>query len=71
MHLTAITTIIHNGTTYKPGATVPDVSDADAQVLIAAGHAVESDEAPAKPTKATKPAKAEAPADTGAEGDGN
>lgn len=75
MHLKAITTIIHNGVTYKPGATVPDVSDADAKVLIAGGHAVEADEAPAESDQASvkhaKPAKAEKAAAAGGEGDGN
>lgn len=75
MHLKAITTIIHDGVTYKPGATVPDVSEADAKVLIAGGHAVEQDEVAAEPTEApakpAKPAKAEKAAATGGESDGN
>lgn len=68
MHLKAINTIIHNGTTFKPGSVIPDVSETDALVLINGGFAVESDEAPAKPAaaigKTTKTAKAaaEAPA---------
>lgn len=78
MHLKAINTIIHDGSTYKPGATIADVSEADAQVLIAGGFAVASDEAPAKPAKgkASKaPAPAEEPAaaaaEAGTESDGN
>lgn len=85
MHLKAINTIIHDGSTYKPGAIIADVSEADAKVLIAGGFAVESDEAPAKPAKgkASKAEKAPAPADepadepaaaaaeAGAESDGN
>ncbi len=84
MHLKALSTIIHDGVTYKPGATIPDVSDADAKVLIPGGFAVESDEAPAKPQGKGKKATAEKPAAepeataddaaeaaTGGESDGN
>lgn len=67
MHLKAINTIIHNGATFKPGSVIPDVSDADALVLINGGFAVESDEAPAQPakqqTKAEKAAAAKAAAE--------
>lgn len=56
MHLKAINTIIHDGQTYKPG-TVFEVEGTDAEVLIAGGFAVQSDEAPAQPAK--QPTKAE------------
>lgn len=71
MHLKAINTIIHNGTTHKPGA-VFEVEGTDAEVLIAGGFAVQSDEVPAQPDEeaqpAAKPAKA---AKAAAGGEGN
>lgn len=67
MHLKAINTIIHNGQTHKPG-TVFEVEGTDAEVLVAGGFAVQSDEAPAQPapkqqTKAEKAAAAKAAAE--------
>lgn len=67
MFLKAINTIIHNGETHKPGALF-EAEGADAEVLIAGGFAVQSDEAPAAAapkqlTKAEKAAAAKAAAE--------